>query len=303
MMVLSLTDCPTGLRGDLTKWLFEVSAGVYVGKVNARVRDQLWDRIKDTCKKGRAVLVYNTNNEQGLSFRVHGNTWEPIDFDGLKLMLRPSPSRLTKSRQINKQEPETHGFSNAAKIRSAKRFSKAANRYPEKYVVIDVETTGLNPDKDQIIEIGALKVDHNEKIGSYDALIRIDGEIPQNIETLTGITTSMVNENGRNLNDVITEFIMFLQNLPVVAHNVDFDIRFLSNACVKCGIPLLTNRCIDTLALSRRLIKGLPDYKLGTIAAYFGIDTGNTHRSLGDCEMTWRLYEKLLNLMKSNSEK
>lgn len=104
MIVVHLTACPPALRGDMTKWLFEIATGVYVGDVSARVRDNLWDRIKLSCKLGRAVMVYNTNTEQGLDFRVFGDTWEPIDFDGLKLMLRPSPSRIAQRRSMSKKK-------------------------------------------------------------------------------------------------------------------------------------------------------------------------------------------------------
>lgn len=90
MMTLVLTACPAGLRGDLTKWLMEISAGVFVGDPPARVRDMLWLRVVDTCKDGRAILVHTANNEQGFEYRVHRHDWVPTEHDGLTLMLRPS---------------------------------------------------------------------------------------------------------------------------------------------------------------------------------------------------------------------
>ena len=62
MIVITLTDCPISLRGDLTKWLLEINTGVFVGRVSARVRDNLWDRVVKNVKNGRATLVYSTNN-------------------------------------------------------------------------------------------------------------------------------------------------------------------------------------------------------------------------------------------------
>ena len=82
MIVIILNNCPPALRGDLTKWLQEVNTGVYVGQVSARVRDELWARVQGNVKSGRATMVFNTNNEQGMDFRVHNTSWEPIDFDG-----------------------------------------------------------------------------------------------------------------------------------------------------------------------------------------------------------------------------
>ncbi len=90
MVVIVLTACPAGLRGFLTRWLLEISAGIFVGKVSARIRDLIWSRILEMAKDGRAIMVYSANTEQGLDFRVHRHDWEPVDLDGLRLMLRPA---------------------------------------------------------------------------------------------------------------------------------------------------------------------------------------------------------------------
>ena len=122
MIVITMTDCPVGLRGDLTKWLLEVNTGVFVGQVSARVRDNLWERIKETAKDGRVTMVFSTNNEQKLDFRIHNSTWEPIDFDGIKLILRPSPSRIKQLGELRL------GFSKASKRQIAKRAKKSEAR-------------------------------------------------------------------------------------------------------------------------------------------------------------------------------
>ncbi|WP_082121330.1 type I-E CRISPR-associated endoribonuclease Cas2e [Corynebacterium uterequi] len=92
MIVLVVTAVPAGLRGDLTKWLMELSPGVFVGNPSARVRDLLWERTVSLCKDGRALLVKSSNNEQGLEFQTHRHSWKPTDFDGIKLMVRPASS-------------------------------------------------------------------------------------------------------------------------------------------------------------------------------------------------------------------
>ncbi|MCL2137469.1 MAG: type I-E CRISPR-associated endoribonuclease Cas2e [Coriobacteriia bacterium] len=114
MIVITVSDCPIALRGDLTKWLFEINTGVYVGRVSARVRENIWDRVKDSIKQGRATMVYSAQNEQGMNFRVHNCEWEPIDFDGVKLMLRPSSARVKKLGALRL------GFSNASRRRKWK---------------------------------------------------------------------------------------------------------------------------------------------------------------------------------------
>ena len=115
MVVISLTECPISLRGDLTKWLLEITPGVFVGRVSARVREKLWLRVCDAITSGRATMVYSARNEQHLGFKVHNAEWEPIDFDGIKLMLRPSPARIKKLGGLRL------GYSNASKYRAAKR--------------------------------------------------------------------------------------------------------------------------------------------------------------------------------------
>ena len=116
MLVISLTECPISLRGDLTKWLIEINHGVYVGQVSSRVRDNLWLRVCELIKNGKATMVYNAHNEQRLDFRVHGNDWEPIDFDGIKLVLRPSPARVKKLGKMRV------GYSKASKYRKIRKF-------------------------------------------------------------------------------------------------------------------------------------------------------------------------------------
>ena len=89
MTVVVLVAVPAGLRGHLTRWLLEISPGVFVGQVTARVRDHLWTRIiKYTGETGRAVMDNAADTEQGLAFRSVGGPWKPVEWDGLKLVLR-----------------------------------------------------------------------------------------------------------------------------------------------------------------------------------------------------------------------
>lgn len=112
MVVIVLTACPAGLRGHLTRWLLEISPGVFVGDVSARVRDLMWLRVLDLAKDGRAIMVHSADNEQGYDFRVHRHDWVPTDIDGLWLMLRPAePSASTDLRP---------GWSSVARMRKAR---------------------------------------------------------------------------------------------------------------------------------------------------------------------------------------
>ncbi|WIX85668.1 type I-E CRISPR-associated endoribonuclease Cas2e [Amycolatopsis sp. DG1A-15b] len=119
MTVIVLTAVPPGLRGHLTRWLLEISPGVYVGFVSARVRELIWERVVEYIAEGRALMVHATSGEQRLEFQVHGHDWTPVDYDGITLMrrqtapdyvpgkLRPSRDRLDQPSQGASTRDET----------------------------------------------------------------------------------------------------------------------------------------------------------------------------------------------------
>lgn len=110
VIVITLTKVPSSLRGDLTKWCQEIQTGVYVGNVNARVRERLWERINKNIGQGEATLVYNTNNELGYTFRTTRRDIEVVDAEGIPLV-----KSLVKVDNCRR-----HGFSNAYKFHEAK---------------------------------------------------------------------------------------------------------------------------------------------------------------------------------------
>lgn len=113
MITVILSSPPAKLSGHLTRWLMEVSPGVYVGKPNARIRDELWELITGTLTTGRAIMTYPTrSNEQGYEVRVHRSQWTPIDFEGLTLMRHP----ITTAKGSTKS-----GWSHASRQRAARR--------------------------------------------------------------------------------------------------------------------------------------------------------------------------------------
>lgn len=295
MIVLTLTDCPPSLRGELTKWLLEINTGVYVGRVNARVRDRIWQMVQEEALKGRVTMAFTSGRgEQRLDFRTHNSDWEPIDFDGLKLMLRPSPARL-HSRNAGQRVELSEGFSKASKMRKAKQMSgkKSGRQISEHYVVIDIETTGLSVDSDEIVEIGAVKVREQQVEATFQALVKIESEISQQVSQLTGLTNDVLQAEGRRLSNALPEFLEFVGALPVVAHNGDFDYAFLRAACEKQGLPIFSNRHVDTVSMAKRYVSQVPNYRLETLLDYFHVPVTRLHRSLDDCFATMQLYGKL----------
>lgn len=181
MIVVTLTDCPPKLRGDLSKWLVEINTGVYVGQLNKRVREQLWSRICENLPKGRATMVYSSNNEQRMEFCVHNTTWQPVDYDGLTLVRRPLPDKPDETLK------STMSKAAVALMNQQKSYVRTRDVQKGGYVVIDVETTGMDCYKDGIIEIGAIRIVKGEIVESFSELVKQKGEISKEVSALTGI--------------------------------------------------------------------------------------------------------------------
>lgn len=165
-------------------------------------------------------------------------------------------------------------------------------KFSDSYVVIDIETTGFSPSKNEIIEIAAMKVDPNGEVTSFQTLIKPDNEIPDLITNLTGISNDMV-KDAKNIKEALLEFDQFKEDYILIGHNVSFDIGFLDYYYKKHLDRSLVNQSIDTLALSRKYLPHLYNHKLDTIACYFNLNTENHHRALADVEMTLHIYNQI----------
>lgn len=280
-----MTDCPPKLRGDLSKWLCEINTGVYVGNLSSRVRDALWNRVCENLKNGRATMVFSANNEQKMNFRVHNTSWVPVDFDGIQLMCRP----LSQSAEWDNGLKS--GFSNAAKRQMAEKHRRAAQN--DSYVVIDLETTGLNASCDVILEFGAVRVRHGQPVDTFSRLVQNERVVPQTIVELTGIDASLLQQEGVPLADALEDFLKFIGQDILVGYHLSFDMGFLQEACKICDIPSPTNRCIDLLNYARRKIFGLPNYQLRTVAKHLSLEAPAFHRALEDCRLLLEFYQKL----------
>ncbi len=275
------------LRGDLSKWLLEINTGVYVGNVNARVRELIWKRVCENIKNGQATLVFPANNEQHMDFYVHNTNWQPIDLDGIKLMKHP--------KNIYEQgEMLKSGFSNAAKRRmglkkNARRVEKADNDF----VIIDIETTGLSVENDEILEIGAIRIVNGKTVEEYERLIAVKTEIAQNISELTGITQEQVKENGKPINEVLPSFMDFVKGSEVAGYNVNFDHDFLLAECSRQGIDITKIKFTDVMTIVKSKLKGMRSYNLESVAKRLGITTKQQHRALSDCYLLYQVYCKL----------
>ncbi len=286
--MITMTNCPPRLRGDLSKWLCEINTGVYVGNVSGRVRDALWNRVCENLKNGQATMVFNAPGEQKMDFRTHNTAWEAVDFDGIKLMRRPLPEKETENIVLKT------GFSKAAKRQytQSTRKSETKKAIENDYTVIDLETTGLKADADEIIEYGALRVRDGVPVEKFSALVHIGREIPADITELTGIRDADLLD-GMESKQALQTFLDFIGKDVLLGQYISFDMDFLRRACERWEKPFLTNKTIDVSKLARRRLHQVENYKLLTLLQHFGISDQVAHRALLDCESIYQVYCKL----------
>lgn len=163
------------------------------------------------------------------------------------------------------------------------------------FIVFDVETTGLSPRNDQLIEIGAVKISKGKIIDRFNELINPHIAISDKITSITHITNEMVNDSP-NAEIVVKKFLKFVSDFPVIAHNAQFDISFIKVACFKYRLGPFKNDVIDTMILARILHPEWPNHKLETITNNLNVkfDHDKHHRALYDAEHTALAFYKMV---------
>ena len=157
-------------------------------------------------------------------------------------------------------------------------------------VALDIETTGLDADRDAIIEIGALKFKGSRVEAEWSSLINPRRHVPEFITTLTGIDDAMVRQ-APSFRDVIPELSAFIGDAAVLGHNVRFDLSFLGK-----GMPMGFHAIIDTYELAAVLMPGASRYNLGALGKELGVLFPATHRALDDARVTHAVYLRLAEL-------
>ena len=162
-------------------------------------------------------------------------------------------------------------------------------------VVFDTETTGFYYDRgDEIIELAAEKLVGRDIVATFQAIIRPNRAVPPEVTAIHGLTDEYIQAHGESPHDVYPRFAGFMGNAVLVGHNIRrFDLPFLTYHFDREGLPAPTNDVIDTLELSRAMLK-LPNHKLGTVAAHLGISTAGAHRAAADVAMTRQVLLRLI---------
>ena len=165
------------------------------------------------------------------------------------------------------------------------------------YTVFDLETTGMSPVHNRIIEIGAVRIEHDGSMSTFQTLIHPETTISYQISRLTGITNEMV-ANAPTFSEVAADFMDFISGSKLVAHNARFDLAFFMESLSRIpGMPLWENGAYDTLVLSRKAYPGLPSYSLKNLKDALRLGEmveGTAHRALYDAEITMELFHKVM---------
>ncbi|MGN0356735.1 MAG: exonuclease domain-containing protein [Blautia sp.] len=176
----------------------------------------------------------------------------------------------------------------------------------KRYIAFDVETTGLSPMNDKIIEVAAVLFENGEIIKRYSTFVNPEVFIPYSATAINHITNEMVKDAPKEC-IVYAELVDFLgdalkQQTTICAHNASFDMNFLSETLMRLGYDGKISY-VDTLSLSRSLIKGLHNYKQDTVAMYFDLVNNQSHRAVTDAETCGKILWNLLQIEEKEEEK
>lgn len=171
---------------------------------------------------------------------------------------------------------------------------------PESYIVLDTETTGLDPYYDDLIEFAGIKIENGEITDKFETLINPGYKIDSFITELTGITNEML-AGAPGIKEVFPRIISFIGDNVIVGHNISFDINFIYDASVALGGNGVSNDYVDTMRLSRKLFPEEKHHRLRDLVKRFSIAKKVEHRAMGDALQTFECLKYLQNYANENN--
>lgn len=164
------------------------------------------------------------------------------------------------------------------------------------FVVVDVETTGLDPEADRICEVGAIRMVGGKETARFQSLVQPGRPMPEPARATHGISDEMLKE-APGFERIAGDLRKFMSGSILVAQNAEFDVSFLNAEFVRAGMTRLAMPALDTIALARKVRPGLSSYNLDALAWQFKLKVKERHRSIGDCEVAggvfWQCVEAL----------
>lgn len=188
---------------------------------------------------------------------------------------------------------------NAKPAKTVRNKGKNLAKFIDDYCVIDIETTGLDPKWDDIIEISALRVRDSKIVDEFTTLVIPDDfeELPSFISDLTGITTDDILQKGINTGAAVKKFISFVADDVILGHNVNFDINFLYDSLKKYTNQQFNSNFIDTLRIARHALPEERHHRIKDLVEIFSISGYRLHNSLEDCKVTKLIYDELKQIL------
>lgn len=175
----------------------------------------------------------------------------------------------------------------------ADQKGRLLHTYTPDYVVFDLETTGISPKTDQVIEISAVKVQSGTTVDEFSTLVNPGRPIPYGASQVNGITDEMVVDSPP-FREVLEKFLEFADGFVLVGHNIsNFDMKFLYRDAWRFYGRVPSNNYVDTLVMARRQLPRLRRHRLVDLAEFYQISSKGAHRALNDCRMNQQVYEHM----------
>lgn len=215
-----------------------------------------------------------------IGYLYYKNEIRKVDSEHLKIKSKRATQTSNSYLYIDQQ--------NIVRKQVITTYKTSQNKCVDSFVVVDVETTGLYPETDEIIQLSAIKYINNIELGRFDQYINPKRDIPVNASKINGIYKTDVIDKP-TINIILPSFIDFIEDYTLIAHNASFDMKFIQTALNHHKFSILNNSVIDTLGLARSCFFDVDNHKLETLKCYLGIDV-KSHNSIEDCHVTGLLY-------------
>lgn len=292
-------------KGDTIVVQGDVEYDKYAGElvVNARsIGTAQKVKVVDNAEKKRVELHMHTNMSQMDAVTSAGDLVNRAYQWGHKAVAitdhgvaQAFPDAMKAADKINKDEEKikiiygVEAYFMDDLVESVK--GDANTGFDGTFICFDIETTGLSAARDKITEIGAVKVENGVITDTFSTFANPEMPIPQKITQLTGITDDMV-KDAPSQSEAVGAFLEFAGDNVLVAHNAPFDTSFIAKACEDMGREY-NYTSIDTVAISRAILKDIKNCKLDTVAKFLRLGDFNHHRATDDAEMLARIFINL----------
>lgn len=232
----------------------------------------IWNKMKQRKQKKEKLKEYEEQLRRNKSC-----------FSSQESLVVRTPA--TTSDIYTANERENPAFASSYSIINVKGSRAILRRACECFVALDFETTGLSPNLNTIIEIGAVRFRNEKECERFSMLVNPYVPLPKKIIELTGITNDMLSDQP-GLATALPKLLEFIGDDLLVAHNARFDAGFLVESCKRREIPRKSFQFFDTVAIAQTIFPTLPNHKLGTVATHIRATHENAHRAVDDAAAT-----------------